>query len=231
MFEHIELVSLVTIPYLSVSAFLIGLILLVSRRIRYPFNLSSSFLEDRLYAAAFVPLHLGLVLSILGHLIGFFLPGLILFWNSSLLRLYFVEIIALSCGILSLVGWTLLVIRQFKFSRLKKLISLPEYFVQLLLFSVILSGILQSVFHPWGTSWFTAAGSRYLWSLVVLSPELDLISGAPAIVHIHFVAGFLLIGVMPYTKLAHMMLIPFSYFWMPSLQMKWFTRRRMIRTK
>jgi nitrate reductase gamma subunit len=140
-------------------------------------------------------------------------PGIVLFWNSNSIRLYCHQVLALTCGILALFGLMVLAFRNIRFSKLRILSNWMDGLGLLVLFFTVATGILMSLLNPWGTSWFAAAGSKYLWSLVLLNPNLDPVSGAPPLIQLHLVFGFILIGIAPYTQLAHSLLFPLGYLW------------------
>jgi nitrate reductase gamma subunit len=225
MMSYFELFVLVAIPYAGLISFLVGMILLFRSSKLVPTNFNSHFLDNRLHAWGFGPFHLAITLSIAGHLVALFLPGLILSWNSHPIRLYGHGIVALTCGLLVLFGLCVFIVRRFTSLRLRKRTSWIEWLVYSLLLLLVVSGVLSSILHPWGTSWFAAAASKYLWSLVTLNPDISSVSGAPWMIQIHMTAGFLLIGLIPFSNLAHLLCLPISYFWRPELVIHWRTRR------
>src|ERR1019366_3284880 len=93
--------------------------------------------------------------------------------------------------------------------------------LSMLLFQV-LSGVYVAVFHPWGSAWFSAAISPYLWSLVKFNPDLGYVSMLPMAVQIHIVMAFIVIAVAPFTRLVHILVAPNPYLWRRTQVVRWY---------
>jgi len=93
----------------------------------------------------------------------------------------------------------------------------------LLMFQLV-SGVWIAVFHPWGSSWFAASMSPYLWSLVKFHPNLGYLATMPLIVKLHLTNFFVLIGVMPFTRLVHILVTPNPYLWRRPQVVRWYHR-------
>lgn len=187
-------------------------------------SLSSQFLENREHFWGLGPFHFGIVAVLAGHLLAFLMPSQILLWNSRPLRLYALEITGLSFALLALVGLLGAVHRRMTDSKVKQVTTPADWVVAALLMFQLLSGVWIAVFHPWGSSWFAASMSPYLWSLVKFQPNLGYLATMPLIVKLHLTNFFVLIGVMPFTRLVHILVTPNPYLWRRPQVVRWYRR-------
>ncbi|MCC7490911.1 MAG: respiratory nitrate reductase subunit gamma [Fimbriimonadaceae bacterium] len=189
-------------------------------------SLSSQLLENQHHFWAVVPFHFGILLVLTGHVIGFLLPRPVLWWNSSLPRLYLLETVALVCGLLTLVGLVAVVLRRAGNSRVRVVTSRADWVLYALLLVQVFTGVSVALFKPWGSSWFAAAMAPYLWSIVKLNPAIGLVSGLPWLVKLHLVNMWLVLGVFPFTRLVHILVIPNQYLWRKPQVVRWYRDRR-----
>lgn len=211
----------VVLPY---AAFILRQIVEIQRYRGKPYSfssLSSQFLENRQHFWGTVPFHYGILLVLFGHLAAFLVPRSILLWNSVPLRLYLLELTGLALGLMALVGIVGIIVRRFFNPRLMKVTSVMDRVVFGMLFLQVLTGVATAVFHRWGSSWFAASASPYLWSLVTLKPNVALVATLPWIVKLHIVNTWLIIGVIPYSRLVHFLVAPLHYLWRKPQVVRW----------
>ena len=214
----------VVFPYLAMFIFFLGTIM---RYLKAPFtysSLSSQFLENQQHFWGLVPFHYGIVVVLTGHVVAFLVPRQILLWNSRPLRLYILEISALIFGLLTLVGLAGAVLRRLTVRKLREVTSPLDWQVFILLLVQVGSGIYVAVFHPWGSSWFAASVTPYLWSLVKFNPDISYIAMMPLAVKFHIVMAYVLIGVAPFTRLVHVLVVPNPYLWRKPQVVRWYRR-------
>lgn len=185
-------------------------------------SLSSQFLENKHHFWAVVPFHYGILAVTAGHLLAFFVPRGILAWNSYPLRLYILEISALACGLLTLIGLISIVIRRGTFSRIRQVTTVTDWILFAMLLVQTVLGICVAVIHPWGSSWFAASLTPYLWSICFLSPDISYLVAMPILVKSHIVLAFLTIGFFPFTRLVHLLVIPNPYLWRKTQVARWY---------
>lgn len=187
-------------------------------------SLSSQFLENREHFWGLGPFHFGIVAVLAGHLIAFLIPRGILLWNSRPLRLYVLEISALAFALLALVGLLGAVHRRLTDTKVKQVTSHADWVVEALLMVQLLSGIYIAVFHRWGSSWFAASMAPYLWSLAKFHPDISYLATVPWVVKLHITNFYLLIGIMPFTRLVHILVTPNPYLWRKPQVVRWYGR-------
>ena len=187
-------------------------------------SLSSQFLENQQHFWSLVPFHYGILAVTAGHVAAVFMPRQILAWNSQPLRLYLLEITGLIFAALSLVGLCAALVRRFTTSKVRQVTTTRDWVLFALLLVQIATGIGVAVFHPWGSSWFAAAITPYLWSLAKLSPNLAAVSAMPLLVKLHIVNAYLVIGYFPFTRLVHVLVVPNPYLWRKPQVVRWYGR-------
>lgn len=220
--QQLDPLLFAALPYVAlVIFFLVTIQRYRAQKFTYS-SLSSQFLENRRHFWAMVPFHYGILGVLAGHLLGLFIPGTILAWNSVPLRLYVLEITGLALGVLTLVGLVSLVVRRIATSHVRVVTSKADWILYVLLVVQVASGIALAVFYPWGSSWYASTAAPYLWSIVKLQPDITFISAAPHMVKLHVVNAFLLIAVFPFTRLVHILVIPNPYLWRKPQVVRWY---------
>jgi nitrate reductase gamma subunit len=187
-------------------------------------SLSSQFLENQQHFWGMVPFHYGILVVLAGHIFAFLMPEQLLAWNSKPIRLYLLEITGLLFAVLALIGLCAAVARRFNTPKVRRVTTARDWVLFILLAIQIASGIAVAVFHPWGSSWFGAAVTPYLRSLVRLNPDLTAVSAMPLLVKFHIVNAYLVIGYFPFTRLVHVLVIPNPYLWRKPQVVRWYGR-------
>jgi nitrate reductase gamma subunit len=185
-------------------------------------SLSSQFLENRQHFWTAVPFHYGILAVTAGHVIALLIPRSVLLWNSQPLRLYILEISALACGLLTLIGLVGLMIRRWSISRIRQVTSFNDWVLYGMLLIQVASGVGIALFHPWGSSWFATNLSPYLWSIFTLQPDVSFVAAMPHLVKLHIVLAFLTVGFFPFTRLVHLLVVPNPYLWRKTQVVRWY---------
>ncbi|MBW1833086.1 MAG: respiratory nitrate reductase subunit gamma, partial [Deltaproteobacteria bacterium] len=216
---------LVVFPYVAGIVFLVG----VTYRYRQTgftvSSLSSQFLEgDKLFWGA-VPFHLGLMVVFFGHLLAFLLPSATLAWNSVPVRLIILEVSAFVFGVrliilevsafvfgLSLLfGLLSLLWRRLTNPRVRVVTSRMDIVIEVLLLAQVVLGCWVALGFRWGSSWFAADLTPYLWSLLAFNPQPDAVFALPWVIKLHIVGAFLILFMVPFTRLVHLVVMPLHY--------------------
>lgn len=211
----------IALPYAAFAIFFIGTIARYrSRKFTYS-SLSSQLLENRQHFWALVPFHYGILAVLAAHVVAFLLPGTVLAWNSRPLRLYVLEVGGLVFGILALVGLVAAVVRRIQNGKLRVVTSKSDWVVFGLLLFQLASGIYIAVFIGWGSSWFAAAATPYLRSLLLFQPDIGYLTGMPWAVRLHIINAFVVIAYTPFTRLVHILVVPNHYLWRRPQVVRW----------
>jgi nitrate reductase gamma subunit len=137
----------------------------------------------------------------------------VLAWNARPLRLYVLELSALTGGLLALVGLANIIVRRITSARARKVTSTVDWVLYVLLFLQMFLGVYTAVVFRWGASWFAAGAAPYLWSLATFQPDIAFVTPLPLLVKAHVVGAFLVIALFPFTRLVHILVIPNMYLW------------------
>lgn len=229
-FEYLNLFWFAILPYVALVVFFLITIQRYTNRAFTYSSLSSQFLENKVHFWALVPFHYGILTILTGHVIGFLLPGQVLWWNSNPLRLYILEVAAFIGGVFTLVGLINIVIRRLTDARAKMVTSLADWIVFAILIVQVSSGLYTAIFHAWGSSWFAASLAPYLWSIVKLSPEIAYVTPMPMMVKLHVIGAYTIILLFPFTRLVHILVVPNPYLWRKPQLVRWNWDRHKIRT-
>ncbi len=217
------------LPYLALALFFGGTIYRYRARAFTYSSLSTQFLENQHHFSAMVPFHYGILTVIAGHVIAFLVPRQILLWNARPLRLYILEVSALIFGLLSLTGLLAIIVRRLTTNKVRIITTVADWMLYLLLLVQLASGVYIAIFHPWGSSWFAASASPYLWSVVKLQPDISYITAMPWAVKLHMINAFAVVGFFPFTRLVHVLVVPNPYLWRKRQVVRWNADPRTVR--
>ena len=221
---------LIGLPYIALAVFLVGSIY----RYRYKgfqlSSLSSQFLEGRKLFYGSVPFHWGILFLFCGHLIAFMFPSSVLAWNSQPIRLMILEITAFIFVISMLIGLVNLIIRRYTTPRLKFVTNKMDFVVYFLLIFQTVIGLWVAYNFRWGSSWFSSLLTPYLYSIFTLQPDISAVALLPWAVKLHIIGAFLIIGIIPFSRLIHFLVPPINYIWRPYQQVIWYWNRTKVRS-
>ena len=219
----------VALPYVAIVVFCVGSIHRYrATGFKYS-SLSSQFLEGRGLFFFALLFHWGILVLFMGHLSVFLFPAATLAWNSNPVRLVVHEVVVFTFGLSVLIGLTGLFIRRILYPRLQVVTSRMDIVIELLLVAQIVFGLWIALGYRWGSSWFAADLSPYLWSIVKLSPQIEAVSAMPLVIKTHIVGAFVILGMIPFTRLVHFLVAPFHYIWRPYQRVVWDWDRARIR--
>jgi nitrate reductase gamma subunit len=179
-----------------------------------PFSVSaqsSQLLEQKRLFFGSVAMHWGLVIVLLGHLVALLLPKGLLLWNAVPVRLYLLEITGLALGIWALFGTYLLLARRISVARVRSASTPMDYLVLVVILISALTGVLTAVLYRYGSFWFPAVMTPYLWSILTLQPRPELIRDLPFWTQLHVFNFWLFLAVFPVSRLVHIITVPLGY--------------------
>jgi nitrate reductase gamma subunit len=219
----------VAFPYVAAIVFVVGATYRYRQQGFTVSSLSSQFLEGKRLFWGSVPFHIGILAVFVGHLIAFVLPEPTLAWNSNPLRLIILEVAAFIFGLSMLIGLGALMYRRLTNSRIRAVTTPMDIGIELLLLGQVVLGVWIALGYRWGSSWFAADLSPYLWSLVKLSPETSAVFALPWVIKLHIVGAFAILFMIPFTRLVHFVVAPLHYIIRPYQQVIWNWDRNTIR--
>jgi len=205
-------------PYLAV-ALAVGGVIYRRRALRHTVTArSSQLLEGRLLFWGSVPWHHAILAILVAHLGATLVPAS---WAKLLgapVRLYVLEVTGMGLGLLALIGIVLLLVRR---GALASSTGAMDWIVLVALALQAATGVYIAFTLRWGGAWYLQTATPWLASLARLSPEIDRMAVLPGVVKLHAVNAFLLIGLMPLSKLIHVTTIPLEYLWRPPQVVVW----------
>ena len=219
----------IALPYAALLMFLAGTIYRY-KATKFKFSsLSSQFLETKRLYWGSMPFHWGILILFSGHLIAFLFPRTILLWNQIPVRLLILEITAFAAGILTLLGLTNLFYRRITDARVRMVTNFMDIILEILLLTQIFLGLWTAYGHRWGSSWFAIVLTPYLRSIFEFNPQIDAVVMLPLVVQLHIIFAFLIVMIIPTTRLVHLLVFPLSYLWRPYQKVLWNWDRKKIR--
>jgi nitrate reductase gamma subunit len=212
----------VALPYAAVAVFIAGVIL----RFRSEATISSQssqILESRVLAWGSIPFHAGVFTLFFFHLIPLVIPNA---WRSfAAANVIAVESIALAAAMLCLFGLIVLLIRRIGSGSVRAGSRPTDIVILLVLIAQVATGIVVATLHRWGAVWSVGTTVPYLRSLIVFRPDPSYVAGIPKIVMWHLSGAWVVLGLLPFTRLIHMLAIPLMYLRRPPQKVVWMARR------
>lgn len=222
----LEIMLFVVFPYVALAIGIVGTIYRYLTN-QYSFTtLSSQFLENELQFWGSTLWHYGILPTTFIHLAGFTIPRVMHALHSTPETLYLSEIAGKILGIMSLVGAGILIIRRLSFSKIRAVTSPVDWVILFLLFAQVFFGLVLAFAYRWGAVWFIHTATPWMVSLAVFQPAPQFVTALPLAHKVHFLTGFLLFALMPFSRLVHIATFPFSYAWRRFQLVIW-TRRKV----
>lgn len=220
MSQAMQVLLLVALPYASMLVFVAGLIW----RYRSPFSissLSSQILESRWLLWGAVPFHIGIVTLVAGHLVPLFIPGT---WQAAVSRrevLLAAEGVGAAAAILCLMGLVMLFVRRSTSRTVWPASTAVDLVVLLILILQVAMGFGVATLHRWGAVWSVRTTTPYLWSIFTFQPDPSLVAGLPLLATLHIAAAWVVLALVPFTRLVHMFALPLGYLYRPPQKVVW----------
>jgi len=221
----IDLILFGIFPYVAVAlAVAVGIYRYCIDRYSWS-SQSSQFLENKALFWGSVPWHYAILLILLAHLLAFLLPGV---WDRLLgapLRLLVLEGTGMALGLLTVVAMLLLIVRRAGNARVCTVTTPIDWLLLASLLLQVVTGVIIAMTLRWGGLWYTHTVSPWLWSLLRLQPDVQYLAVMPALVKLHAFNAFLLLAIFPFSRLVHVVSVPFTYLGRPYQVVVWYRRR------
>jgi nitrate reductase gamma subunit len=182
---------------------------------------STQFLERKLLFWGINPWHYGIIPVLLAHIFGFAFPGALKRFLGNQETLLLLESFGLGLGLFSLFGIVMLLLRRSNSVMLKRVTFSSDWLLLYLLAFQAGSGIYISYFMRWGAQWYLHTAVPYLWSIVSFNPQLDYVADFPLVFKLHAACAFLIVAVLPFTKLVHILYLPIDFLKDPPILYRW----------
>ena len=182
---------------------------------------STQFLESKNLYWGSNPWHYGILPLLAAHLLGVIAPGPLQAFLANQTTLIVVESIGLALGLFALVGCLLLLLRRVNTPLLKRVTIASDWVLLYLLAAQALSGVYIATSMRWGSEWYLHTAVPYLWSLATFNPQLEYVVDFPLVFKLHTAGAFLIVALLPFTKLVHLLYLPFGFLRDPPILYRW----------
>jgi NNP family nitrate/nitrite transporter-like MFS transporter len=182
---------------------------------------SSEFLEKKALFWGSVPWHYAILAILLAHLAAAVAPGA---WGALVAdprRLVVVEIAGIALGIWATFSVALLLVRRAVSPRLRVVTTRVDWLVLALLLAQVATGTWIGLSLRWGSVWYLHTAAPWLGSLFSLAPRVELAAVLPGLVKFHAIGAFVLLALLPFSRLVHALSVPLGYLWRPFQVVVW----------
>ena len=212
--QPLQSLVFVGLPYAAIVVFAAGLVW----RYRSRFTItsrSSQILESRALAWGSIPFHLGIVILFIAHLVPLVAPR---WWQAMMAerwKLLAAETAGLAAGVLCLLGLIVLFVRRTVSREVRPGSTLVDLVVLTILIAQVIVGLGIATMYRWGAVRSAGTTTPYLWSILTLRPDPSLLLGMPVLLHLHIAGAWILLALIPFTRLVHMLSLPVGYLYRP----------------
>jgi nitrate reductase gamma subunit len=212
----------VALPYVAGTlAILGGLYRYFTHRFSYS-SLSSQLLENRVLFWGAVPWHYGIIPILLAHLTVALFPVAATTVLGDPVRRLALEILGMALALFALAGLLALIVRRMPRRSLPRAVTSPmDWILLAVLLLQVASGFSVALFQRWGSMWYMGTAVPWFWSIARLRPDPSTVAVMPTLVQFHFVTGFLIILLFPFSRLVHLVTVPVTYLWRPYQVVFW----------
>ncbi|HET6513806.1 MAG TPA: respiratory nitrate reductase subunit gamma [Thermodesulfovibrionales bacterium] len=211
----------IVLPYSALALFLcvVPYRYFANRLTWTPF--SSQFLESKTLYWGAMAWHFGIIIVLLAHLTGFLVPRVIEAFLSNQTFFLALENVSLGLGLLALFGSSVLFFRRMTAERIKAVSGIADWLIIILLICQAATGVYISIYVRWGYQWYHYTAVPYLYSLLSFHPQIEYVSDFPILFKVHVAGAFLILGVLPFTKLVHLLYLPVGFLKDPPILYRW----------
>jgi nitrate reductase gamma subunit len=206
---------LVGLPYASIVVFVAGLVWRYRSQVTISAR-SSQIMESRALAWGSLPFHLGIIVLFLAHVVPLVAPA---WWQKVMANrfaLLAVESAGLAAAVLCLLGLVVLFVRRAVSRDVRPGSTVADLLVLTILIAQVVLGLSVATMYRWGAVWSAGTTTPYLWSIVTLRPDPSHLLGMPVMLHLHVAGGWILLALVPFTRLVHMFSLPVGYLYRPA---------------
>ena len=189
-------------------------------------SLSSQFLETEMLFRGSALWHYGIVIVLLAHLLALIFPGFWKLLGSSPPRLYGMEMSGLVFALSALAGLGILMVRRIAIRRVRRVTSFMDWVLEIVLLAQVVMGFLVALVYRWGSQWYLSTAVPWVVSLLSFAPRADFVASLPWLVKLHFLNGFVVLALLPFSRLVHVISLSITYLFRPYQIVIWQMRGR-----
>jgi len=182
---------------------------------------STQFLERKALYWGSNPWHYGIIPVVLAHFLGVIAPGPMRTILANQQALILLESVGLGLGLFALFGCLVLMVRRAQSPLLKPVTSAVDWVLLFLLTIQAATGVYMGLFMRWGSQWYLHTAVPYFHSLLVFNPQIEFVADFPPVFKLHAAGAFLIIALLPFTKLVHLLFLPIAFLKDPPILYRW----------
>jgi nitrate reductase gamma subunit len=182
---------------------------------------STQFLEQKALYWGSIPWHYGILPVLIAHLLGVIAPGPMKAILANRQTLILLESVGLGLGLFALFGCLVLMVRRARTPLLKPVTSVADWVLLFLLAVQVATGVYLGLFMRWGSQWYLHTAVPYFHSLLVFNPQIGYVADFPLLFKLHAAGAFLIIALLPFTKLVHLLFLPIGFLMDPPILYRW----------
>jgi len=182
---------------------------------------STQFLEQKALFWGSNPWHYGIIPVVLAHFPGVIAPGPMKVLLANQRTLILLESIGLGLGLFALFGCLVLMARRAHTPLLKPVTSAVDWVLLVVLTVQAASGVYLGLFMRWGSQWYLHTAVPYFHSLLMFNPQIGFVADFPPVFKLHAAGAFLIIALLPFTKLVHLLFFPIGFLKDPPILYRW----------
>ncbi len=214
------------LPYVALFSLIAGTVYRFNSKKFSISSLSSQFLEKEKLLWGSVPWHIGIITILGGHIVAFTMPSFLQALVSNVKILYTFEALGLTFALFAFCGLIILFVRRLRNARIQAVTSNMDLVILSLLTIQILLGILIASLYRWGASWSTHTLAPYIQSIFSFRPDITYITNMPFVVKAHIAVAWLIILLIPFSRLIHVFALPLEYLFRLPQIVVWNSRRQ-----
>jgi nitrate reductase gamma subunit len=182
---------------------------------------STQFVEQKTLFWGINPWHYGIIPLLAAHFLGVVAPGPMKALLSNQGTLLAVESIGLALGLFALFGSLVLLLRRSNSPMLKRMTVASDWVVLYLLAAQTATGVYIGTFMRWGSQWYLHTAVPYFYSLLTFNPQVEYLADFPLVFKLHAAGAFLIVALLPFTKMVHLLYQPVTFLKDPPLLYRW----------
>ena len=182
---------------------------------------STQFLEQKALYWGSNPWHYGIIPVVLAHFPGVVAPGPMKVLLANRQTLVLLESAGLGLGLFALFGCLVLVVRRARTPLLQPVTSAADWVLLSLLAVQAVTGVYMGLFMRWGSQWYLYTAVPYFHSILMFDPQIGYVIDLPPVFKLHAAGAFLIVALLPFTKLVHLLFFPIDFLMDPPILYRW----------
>jgi nitrate reductase gamma subunit len=205
----------------TIFPYICGTVLIVATFYRFIFRgkswmaPSTEIFEKKWLRIGSVVFHYGIIFAFFGHVMGMLIPIEVYYSLGVDDHTYHLFAIVGGgfAGIMVVLGLVVMLLRKFKFPKVRAHTSFGDYFTIVLLLIIAGLGTYMTIIYNTTVIAYEYRLSIGPWfrSLFTFQPRPELMEFVPTLFKVHVILSFLLFASIPFTKLVHMFSFPVRY--------------------